>query len=39
MALEKGLIPAMVLKETAERTDTSHGTGERADTIHGTKVH
>jgi len=39
MALDKGLIPDRVLKDTGERTDTRHGTGVRADTIHGTEVH
>jgi hypothetical protein len=35
MALEKWLIPALPLKNTGQRGDTSHGIGERADTIRG----
>jgi hypothetical protein len=39
MALEKGQIKSMALKNPGEWADTIHGTGERSDTIHGTKKH
>jgi len=39
MALEKGLILPMALKNTGERADTSRGSREKADTLYGIKQH
>jgi hypothetical protein len=37
MTLDKGMIPAMALKDTGELAGNSHDTGERDDTSHGTR--